>query len=296
MLVSFYFFIGTDIYKHMKNCHNIIHHQLNSIYSEREIESMFRIAIEALMGWDYNQFILNRNTTLTDEVREKFSSWVQRMAKSEPIQYIIGETEFFDLKFQVNQHVLIPRQETEELIDLIIRKNKHQNPRILDIGTGSGCIAISLAKNIQKSQVTAFDISDQALAIATQNAEKNNVDVNFQQQDILNWKSNTFNSFDIIVSNPPYIRQSEKKLMRDNVLNYEPHLALFVEEDDPLIFYREIAHFAAKHLNPEGQIYFEINEAFGAETIVLLNETGFSSAQIIADLNGKARMASATLI
>ncbi|MCL3779822.1 peptide chain release factor N(5)-glutamine methyltransferase [Prolixibacteraceae bacterium JC049] len=280
----------------MKDCRRIIHEQLNSIYSEREIESMFRIVIEALTGWDYSQFIINRNETISEELRIKFIDWVNRLEKSEPLQYIIGETEFFDLKFKVNKNVLIPRQETEELVDLIIRENSNKDLQLLDVGTGSGCIAISLAKNLPKAKVHAFDVSEGALGVATENAKLNNVNVEFQLQDILKWREENFSQFDVIVSNPPYIRISEKEQMRDNVLDFEPHLALFVEEDDPLLFYREIALFAAKYLNLNGKIYFEINEVFGLETKLLLEEIGFKNCQIINDLNGKARIVTGVLM
>ena len=218
---------------------------------------------------------------------------VKDLLKNKPIQYIIGETEFCDLKFKVNENVLIPRPETSELVYKIVERQKTKDKRqlsILDIGTGSGCIAISLAKNIPGSKVHALDISEKALEVAKENAINNNVDVTFINDDILSLKNNIETKFDIIVSNPPYVRELEKAEMRDNVLNWEPHNALFVSDNDPLIFYRNILEFAQTHLNENGEIWFEINEYLGKEMTVLCKEYGFSDIEIFKDFRGKERV------
>ena len=217
---------------------------------------------------------------------------VKDLLKNKPIQYIIGETEFCDLKFKVNENVLIPRPETSELVYKIVERQKTKDKRqlsILDIGTGSGCIAISLAKNIPGSKVHALDISEKALEVAKENAINNNVDVTFINDDILSLKNNIDTKFDIIVSNPPYVRELEKADMRDNVLNWEPHNALFVSDNDPLIFYRNILEFAKTHLNENGEIWFEINEYLGKEMTDLCKEYGFSDIEIFKDFRGKER-------
>ena len=218
---------------------------------------------------------------------------VKDLLKNKPIQYIIGETEFCDLKFKVNENVLIPRPETSELVMNIVNRQKTKDKRqlsILDIGTGSGCIAISLAKNIPGSKVYALDISEKALEVAKTNAFNNNVDITFIHDDILSLNNKIETKFDIIVSNPPYVRELEKAEMRDNVLNWEPHNALFVSDNDPLIFYRNILEFAKTNLNQDGEIWFEINEYLGKEMTVLCKEYGFSDVEIFKDFRGKERI------
>ena len=218
---------------------------------------------------------------------------VKDLLKNKPIQYIIGETEFCDLKFKVNENVLIPRPETSELVYKIVERQKTKDKRqlsILDIGTGSGCIAISLAKNIHDSKVYALDISEKALDVAKENAFNNNVDVTFINDDILSLKNKIETKFDIIVSNPPYVRELEKTEMRDNVLNWEPHNALFVSDNDPLIFYRNILEFAKNNLKQNGEIWFEINEYLGKEMTDLCKEYGFSDVEIFKDFRGKERI------
>ncbi|MFZ4543890.1 MAG: peptide chain release factor N(5)-glutamine methyltransferase [Saprospiraceae bacterium] len=216
-----------------------------------------------------------------------------RLLNHEPVQYIIGEADFYGLKFEVDPSVLIPRQETEELVHWIIETCKSEalnNPAILDIGTGSGCIPITLKKKISKCIATGWDISEEALELADINAVKNQVEVTFAQQDIL--KINTINStnYDIIVSNPPYIPYSEKKLMKENVLQYEPELALFVSDNDALIFYRNIIKFAQSALSQGGFLFFECNEYTAVKVMQLLNNAIFSEVLLRKDLSGKDRM------
>jgi release factor glutamine methyltransferase len=229
----------------------------------------------------------------------KFNFAVKQLKQQRPVQYILGKADFYKLQFVVNEQVLIPRPETEELVDLIIRELKQTNaPDILDIGTGSGCIAITLKKNLPAATVAALDVSEGALKVAMQNAVSNQVAVSFFQQDIL--KTNTlpeavFRQFDCIVSNPPYICISEKKEMDKNVLEHEPHLALFVPDEDPLLFYKAIADFALNHLKPKGKLYFEINAAYGLETKQMLEKKGFKNVILISDLNNKNRILQGSL-
>ena len=226
---------------------------------------------------------------------------VKELLKNRPIQYIIGETEFCGMRFFVNENVLIPRPETQEMVEMIASIARRDNAcvirtecKIIDIGTGSGCIAISLAKLIPNSDVTAVDVSEKALEVAKKNAEANGVNVHFVLDDILNPHVKTHGrasqQFDIIVSNPPYVCESEKTEMRANVLDHEPSSALFVPDSDPLIFYRKILEFAQKALKPDGQIWFEINEKFGKETAELCREKGFKNVEIIKDFRGKERI------
>ena len=222
---------------------------------------------------------------------------VKELLKNKPVQYVLGETEFCGMRFFVNDSVLIPRPETQEMVEMIVssagmRRATSPSYSILDIGTGSGCIAISLAKLIPNSDVTAVDVSEKALEVAKKNAEANGVNVHFVHDDILQPTIAELidNQFDIIVSNPPYVCESEKSEMRANVLDHEPSSALFVPDSDPLVFYRKILEFAQKALKPDGQIWFEINEKFGKETSELCREMGFQNVEIIKDFRGKERV------
>ncbi|HBS53588.1 MAG TPA: peptide chain release factor N(5)-glutamine methyltransferase, partial [Flavobacterium sp.] len=227
-----------------------------------------------------------------------WSSILEQLKKEIPIQYILGVTHFYGLEFEVNSAVLIPRPETEELVDWIIQnsKSKAQNSRlkILDIGTGSGCIAVALAKNLLNAQVFALDVSEQALATAKTNSEKNQVQLAFIHQSILE-TLDLGQQFDIIVSNPPYVRELEKQEIKKNVLDNEPHLALFVEDNDALIFYRKIAQLAQKNLNPQGQLYFEINQYLGQEMLDLLQGMGFKNCELRKDIYRNDRMIQCTI-
>ena len=236
---------------------------------------------------------LEPDMRLSESEMLTFHFAVKDLLKNKPIQYIIGETEFCDLKFKVNENVLIPRPETSELVMNIVNSQQstvNSQLSILDIGTGSGCIAISLAKNIPDSKVYALDISEKALEVAKENAINNDADITFIHDDILSLNNKIETKFDIIVSNPPYVRELEKADMRDNVLNWEPHNALFVSDNDPLIFYRNILEFAKTHLNENGEIWFEINEYLGKEMTDLCKEYGFSDIQIFKDFRGKERI------
>lgn len=280
----------------IKSIQDLFKEELKAIYPQREIESIIYILLEHLLNYSKIEIQLNKNEKIGQNSFDQIIVALQDLKRSVPIQYIIGETEFYDLSFKVNEHTLIPRQETEELVHAIINDNKVNTPKILDIGTGSGCIPIVLAYNIPGANVSSVDISKEAIVIARDNATLNKVEIDFQLRDILNWEAYSWKKeYDIIVSNPPYVKESEKELMEENVLTYEPHLALFVDDEDPLIFYRRIAEFAKVHLKKGGKLYFEINEALGQEMIELQESLGFTSVRLMKDLNGRDRMTSAIL-
>ncbi len=258
-------------------------------YSREEIGSFFSILIEDFLGLSRLDLALDRERELSKAEEEKLNVALQRLRQHEPIQYITGNTEFYGLSFSVSRDVLIPRPETEELVEWILEDCNHQEQlNILDIGTGSGCIAISLAKNLPNAKVTAFDISGDAIKVAQGNAVLNEVEVEFFKKDIL---AVDFlpEKFDIIVSNPPYVRELEKKDMQRNVLEHEPDTALYVKDEDPLLFYRKITDLAAQNLVPKGKLYFEINQYLGKETEALLTEKNFQT-RLKKDIFGVDRM------
>lgn len=264
------------------------------IYDQEEIESFFHIIAEFLHQKKRIDLALETNFLITEKELEKWSSILAELKQERPIQYILGETEFYGLRFLVNENTLIPRPETEELVELILNENskkKIPNPKILDIGTGSGCIAISLAKNLPDAEVFALDVSEKALETAKKNSEINKVEVEFLHQSILETED-LKQQFDIIVSNPPYVRNFEKEEIKKNVLEYEPHLALFVEDNNALLFYRKIAQLAQKNLSENGKLYFEINQYLGKETVELLQNLNFKKIELIKDVYGNDRMIS----
>jgi len=269
-----------------------IRKELAGIFTKEEIESLIFLIFEKLKGFSRTQFLLFKEEIILnkDELVE-IKSIVSRLKNHEPIQYIVGKTEFYGLPFYSLPGVLIPRPETEELVQWIIQENTLTAPTILDMGTGTGCIAISLRKNIEQATVLACDISSVCIETALRNAELNAATVSVFEYDILiNIPEISFPELDIIVSNPPYVRHTEKLLMEKNVLDYEPELALFVTVEDPLIFYERIADFGLLHLKYMGLLYFEINEAFGKECVEMLEFKGFSRINLKKDLNGKDRM------
>ncbi|MDR1984339.1 MAG: peptide chain release factor N(5)-glutamine methyltransferase [Prevotellaceae bacterium] len=234
-------------------------------------------------------FYINKQKNLDEKIDEDFSKALKLLQQHTPIQYVLGFTEFYGLKFSVDKNVLIPRPETEELVNLIITENKDAKT-IIDIGTGSGCIAVVLAKNIENAKIYALDISEKAIAKARQNAENNNVCIEFFCKDILSENNFIQTKFDCIVSNPPYVRECEKSEIKQNVLDFEPHSALFVPDDDALKFYKVIADFAISHLADNGKIYVEINENLAMETQNLFVQKGFKFIELHKDLNSKNRM------
>ena len=313
--------------------------ELSSLYDDKEMESFFYLILENFHQIKRIDLALNPQMEMNDKQLLYWERVLADLKKQKPIQYILGETEFYGLPFLVNENTLIPRPETEELVELIIKQNsKSEIPpepkvngaklnsklKILDIGTGSGCIAIALKKNLPNSEVFAIDISEEALETAKKNAQINQVEIHFIQVDILkinnleqlptsNSQLPTSNSqlptsvfqlpssnfqlpttFDIIVSNPPYVRNIEKQEINPNVLEYEPHLALFVEDEDALIFYRKIAQLALKSLSPNGRLYFEINQYLGKETVELIESFGFKNVVLHKDIYGNDRMIEGT--
>ncbi len=263
------------------------------IYDEMEAESFFYLLLESKHQLRRIDLALDVDKEFSKEEISIWDSILEKLINQIPIQYIIGKTHFYGLEFMVNENVLIPRPETEELVDWIVKLNtklsKNKNLKILDIGTGSGCIAISLAKNITNSEVFAVDVSEKALVIAEKNAILNQVQVTLLPKNIL--ETTTLNQkFDIIVSNPPYVRNLEKAEIKPNVLDNEPHLALFVSDNDPLIFYKKIAELATANLNPNGQLFFEINQYLGKETQDLLKSIGLKNIELRKDIYGNDRM------
>lgn len=271
-------------------------HELSAIYDAQEIESFFYLILESFHRKKRIDLALEPEMEMDALQLLRWESALAELKKQKPIQYILGETEFYGLPFLVNENVLIPRPETEELIALILAEGKGKREkgkvRILDIGTGSGCIPIALKKNLPEAEVYAIDISEKALATAMKNAELNQVDVYFRLQDILATED-LESSFDIIVSNPPYVRHLEKAEIKPNVLEHEPHLALFVADNDALLFYRKITALAQKHLTPKGKLYFEINQYLGKETVALVESFGFTEVRLHQDIYGNDRMVSA---
>jgi len=264
--------------------------ELIEYYNESEIDSFFNLFTEHILKMKRIDVSLNLYQVISGKKFEKYRLAVERLKNYEPVQYIIGDTEFYGLKFNVNKSVLIPRPETEELVDWIFKENQSKGSiSILDIGTGSGCIAIALAKNLPNAKVFALDVSKDALMVAKSNAILHNVDITFLEENILNSSIDNL-SFDIVVSNPPYVRELEKDLMADNVLKHEPHLALFVEDDDALLFYRKITELSKKLLIDTGQLYFEINEYLGEETKILLEKERFKNIELKQDFFEKDRM------
>ena len=272
---------------------NYFETELASFYASEEVQSFFNMLSQAWLGYSRMDMSLNASEAIPSEINIKFKNTIERLKRSEPIQYIIGSTEFYGLPFVVNQDTLIPRPETEELVQWIL-EDKRKKVKILDIGTGSGCIAIALAMMNPEAEVTALDISEKALDIARKNADRNDVEVGFLQTDILT-VTTLPDHYDIIVSNPPYVREQEKKLMHDNVLLYEPDSALYVSEADPLKFYRAICRLALHHLKPDGVLFFEINEYLGKEMESLLKEEGFQNIEVHRDFRDKDRFIRCTL-
>lgn len=271
--------------------------KLKAIYDTEEATSIFRLAVSHHLNYGYAQFLMHQFEELKNTDEANFLTVLQRLEKGEPIQHIIGETEFYGLKFKVNPSVLIPRPETEELVQLVTNNvlDKNGEINILDVGTGSGCIAISLKANISNANVYATDIALDSLETATKNAELNNVRVSFVQHDILAEQNLNNIKLDVIVSNPPYIKEDEKEAMHINVMAHEPHRALFVSNENPLIFYKAIADFALQNLEENGQLFFEINEYLGKETLEMIKSKGFKNCVLLKDLQGKDRMIKANI-
>jgi release factor glutamine methyltransferase len=264
--------------------------ELKNVYTEREIRSLADILIKTVMQTTKLHQLYDSSYSVTAEEAEKIIKIAKELKTGKPIQYILGETTFYNCTIKVNSSTLIPRPETEELVDLIIRENAGFNGNIIDFGTGSGCIAIALAVNLPDSHITGVDISSDAILVARENARINKSTVTFIQGDIFDFNSEAISKAGIIVSNPPYVRNSEKLMMNKNVLGFEPHQALFVNDADPLIYYKAILSVADKVLLPDGWLYFEINEAMGNKMIQLLQSFNYYEEEIVLDINGKERI------
>ncbi len=264
--------------------------ELAGIYAGQEIKAIANIIIRSVSGITKAHQLYLTDTEVTGDQASGITRICRELKTGKPIQYILGETIFYDCIIKLNSSVLIPRPETEELVDLVVRENRGYKGNIIDFGTGSGCIAIAIASKLPGSLLTGTDISEEALVIAGENARLNNVKIIFLKDDILNPDTTKLQKAGIIISNPPYVRYSEKQLMNKNVLEFEPHSALFVEDSDPLVYYNGILEKAVKILEHEGKIYFEINEMLGRSMLQLLESYGYGDTEIIPDINGKERI------
>jgi release factor glutamine methyltransferase len=287
----------------VKQYRNYFNETLKTIYPITEIDSFFFLLFEEYLGFKRIDIVLKSDFKITKETLNLLQSATKQLEQEVPLQYIIGKTEFYGLPFVVNKHVLIPRPETEELVAWVVSESSRfktfntstkqttdkKQLKILDIGTGSGCISISLKKQLPFAKISAIDISEEALSVAKKNAVLNNVDIHFILQDILKTVA-LDQHYDIIISNPPYVRELEKKELKNNVLKNEPHVALFVENDNPLIFYAKIAELAKNYLNKNGLLFFEINQYLGTETIDLVNKKGLKNIQLKKDMFGNDRI------
>lgn len=285
----------------LKDIQNIFHQELDAMYGADEVGSFFNMLIDFYLGLNRITLVLDPKYAVTKVEEQPLFEALSRLKLDEPIQYIIGETEFYGLPFKVNQNTLIPRPETEELVEWVLNElsdKKDQSLKILDIGTGTGCIAISLAKNLPNAQVFALDVSSRALKIAKENAKLNAVSIRFIEDSILDLKQelliNETDFFDVVVSNPPYVRDREKVEIKNNVLQHEPHLALFVKDENPLLFYKAISEFAVQKLKPNGLLFFEINQYLGAEMEALLHAYAFKNCVMKRDMCGNQRMIKGT--
>lgn len=267
--------------------------KLAPVYDPSESRWLMCIILEKLNGWTQTDIILNGDKEMLPELKDRIEAIISRLLRNEPIQYILGETYWHGLTLRVSPAVLIPREETSELVDIITGENQKDDLAVLDMCTGSGCIAIALARNLSFPEVTGIDISDEALAVARDNAALCKVKINFLKSDVLKPLNLTDNSYDIIVSNPPYIADSEKKSMDANVLDYEPHSALFVPDDDPLKFYRAISFSALRLTRPDGRLYLEINPLYARQLSDMLSADGWRDVTVIKDMHGKDRFISA---
>ena len=277
----------------IKNLKSHFFSELQTIQEESEIESFFFILTEYLLNLKRIDISLNPDFEVSETDLEKWKTIISELKTEKPIQYITGEAWFYGYRFEVNENTLIPRPETEELVEWIVESTKHEagslKLNILDIGTGSGCIPISLKKEIPNAGVFTIDVSEKALEMARKNALDHAVEVNFMLKNILETDS-LVGKYDVIVSNPPYVRNLEKQEIKKNVLAYEPHLALFVEDSDALLFYRKIAQLALTSLTPNGKLFFEINQYLGKETVALLENLGFKNIELRKDFVGNDRM------
>lgn len=266
-----------------------IKQKLHGYYPDSEIVSMAKLLLTQVFGMSVIELYAGKDTSFSENERKRLEDILIRLQKYEPLQYIIGVEDFYGMTFEVDRNVLIPRPETEELVDWVIREYAGRKIRILDVGTGSGCIAIALAKNLKEAEVTSWDISEGALQVAGRNCRRNGVEVRLEQKDVLQFTPAS-EQFDVIVSNPPYITEKEKVEMGANVLEWEPETALFVPDDQPLLFYRQIAALGRRLLSSQGKLYFEINREYGRQTIDMLEELGYQNMELRKDISQNDRM------
>lgn len=266
-----------------------IKQRLHGYYPDSEIVSIAKLLLTQVFGMSVIELYAGKDNSFSANEQKQLDDILIRLQKYEPVQYIIGVEDFYGLTFEVDPNVLIPRPETEELIDWIVQENKSAGLRVLDVGTGSGCIAVSLAKNLEDAEVTAWDISEGALQVAARNCRRNGVDVRLEQKDILQLSSSD-RQFDVIVSNPPYIAMKEKADMEANVLDWEPGLALFVPGEKPLLFYRKISELGLEMLKPGGRLFFEINRAYGKQVVQMMSALGYRNIELKKDISQNDRM------
>lgn len=279
----------------LKQCSDHLRQRLATRYPVGESDAMARIVMEEMLNASPVDVILRKDTTISAFMQEKIDKVVDRLLLGEPIQYIFGHTDFCGFQLKVTPDVLIPRPETEELVDMVVKRWRNVSDLdVLDVATGSGCIAVSLARALKFAKVSAIDISPEALVVARENAKRLKVKVDYVQADARVLKEPENPCYDIIVSNPPYVLDSERQTMDANVLDYEPHLALFVPDDDALQFYHAIARYAVRALRPQGMIYFEINSLKCAEVEELLVALGFVEVECSVDMYGNQRFVVAT--
>jgi len=265
--------------------------ELNGLYDHEEASAVFGVVVRRVSGFDRGKLLLKSAESVPEDDLELYNGILAELKTGKPVQYVLGETTFYGLPFKVSPAVLIPRPETEELVEWVLESVAVEGMsglQILDVGTGSGCIAVALKKHLGTATVSALDVSKDSLSIASDNASLNEVDIDFIEADIRMYSDTR--KFDILVSNPPYITMDEKQAMHENVLRYEPHLALFVSNEDPLVFYRAIADFALSNLRSEGLLFFEINEYLGKETLQMLSVKSFTDIELRKDMQGKDRM------
>jgi release factor glutamine methyltransferase len=274
----------------IRDIRKLLRKELSDLYYEKEIDSVTNIIIKTLFGTNRLHRFADPEMKVPPEIGGQVNEIVAELLKGKPLQYVLKKTEFYSNPIKLNEYVLIPRQETEELVDLIIKENRGFSGKIIDFCTGSGCIAIALARNLPGAVITATDISEEAVKLAGENALLNNVSVGFVISDLFGKIPETLYHADIIVSNPPYVRESEKRLMHKNVLDFEPHAALFVPDDDPLKFYHRLLGISGMVLKTGGRVYFEINEAMGKELEYLMRQSGLTAIKVIKDLNGRDRI------
>ena len=283
----------------LSEARTVLTKELKNVYESDELRNIIEFVIEHITNMSRAEQVKNKVPYLTCTQLEDLDAITERLKKNEPVQYVLGEAWFAGMKFKVNKNVLIPRPETEELVDWIVKeseKSKVKSQNVVDIGTGSGCIPITLKKKLPEANISAIDVCSEALFTATENAVTLNAEVNFILLDFLDeekWKE--LAQYDIIVSNPPYVKQSEINTMHDRVKEFEPHLALFVPDEDALLFYKKLSGFALKHLKPGGNLFVEINEALAEQVVNLFRSTGFANIELRKDMQEKDRMIKATL-